>query len=95
MGTSLVVYFCGISGRFHLDYASHIAFDHKLKNEVKVKGRWYEKVEKRFRIVLGSNIGAFLTEQDAIIYAEKNFEFPVRKYKMIETTGITSWQLKK
>lgn len=92
---SLVVYFCGISGKFNLDYSNLVPFNHNLKNEAKVKGRWYEKVEKRFRMVLGSNIGAFRTEQEAIAYATKNFkQISVRPYEAIGTTGITSWQLK-
>jgi hypothetical protein len=94
MGSLLTVYFCGISGRFHLDYANQVDFYHKLNIEAKVKGVWYEKVEKRFRIVLGSNIKTFLTEQDAVSYAETQFKLPVKKYEMIQTTGITSWQAK-
>ena len=91
----LVIYFCGISGKFNLDYSNLIPVSKELKNEAKIKGRWYEKVEKVFRIALGNNIGSFHTEQEARAYAEKNFEIPVIKYGMIEKTGITSWQLKK
>jgi hypothetical protein len=87
----LVIYFCGISGRYNLDSAFLHTFFRRLPNEAKVKGRWYEKVEKCFRTDLGSTLGSFPTENDALAFAKKKFKVPAQQYEMIIRTQETSW----
>jgi len=62
-----------------------------MKNEAKIKGKWYDKAEKCFRTTLGSTLGSFHTETDALAYAKKKFKAPVQQYEMIIRTKQTSW----
>jgi hypothetical protein len=92
METITAIYFCGISKKWHLDEAKLVQREYVAQAKaVKVGKLWKNKVATSSRISLGSNIGVFLTRDEAVSYSLKvfgriafDFDFNIVTYNFVD-----------
>lgn len=82
-------YFCGLSGKWHLDHCRLSEYERETGNAARVRGVWVSKVDVLCRVILGDNIGTFKTLQDLQAF-NKNGPTAILYNSFIETK-VTRW----
>lgn len=91
MESGLVFYYCGLSRRWHLDWAVRYEYEQDLNQVARVRGDWQRKVKVLCRVVLGSNECTFPSQADAEAYALNHYGRIALPYEPFIDSGLTRW----
>lgn len=91
---ALTVYFCNISGKWHLDECFYKQYKSETGGEAKVAGKWLKKVKIMYRTVLGDNIKTFKSQYDAQYWSIRMLGKSASPYEPLWTNNATEWVVK-
>ncbi len=87
----LVYYFCGLSGKWHLDWCRLFDLQRPTGHTARVDRVWHSKVTLHKRIVLGDGLKAFKSKSDLEAFAPLIWPAKPIPYEPIIDTGLTKW----